>query len=139
MAKLDQNTIAVFRENKEFLEENADDITYRMYDILFRRFPLLRGFFGRSRETHPNLLRLLLNCFVDDNGEAAPCCVQRVVHEAGLTIKPSHLQVFREASVEAMQDVLFHEATPELVNAWLVAYDEFAAAVAEAHAEAAMA
>lgn len=139
MAKLDQHTIAVFRENMEFLEENADDITYRMYDILFRRFPLMRGFFGQSRRTHPNLLRILLACFAADAEEPTPCCVQRVVSEAGLAIKPSHLTVFREASVEAMQDVLFHEATPELVNAWLVAYDEFAAAVAQAHREVATA
>ncbi|MDO6460439.1 hypothetical protein Q4485_07015 [Granulosicoccaceae sp. 1_MG-2023] len=131
MARLDQITIDVLSENQVFLEENADDITYRMYDILFRRYPHLRGFFGQSRQSHPNLLRLLLECFGVEEGQPARC-IDHVVEQAAVCIKPEHLKVFRRASVQAMQDVLFHEATPELVKAWKAAFDAFATALEEA-------
>ncbi len=122
-------------ERYPFLLEDAEDISYRMYDLFIRQFPEFKSLFNESREFHIQLFILLINC--PANFESSKYSIHPHGHKA-LKVITNHpflvkrsnlLKLNRHCFANAIQDVLFDEAHPQLIRECKGIYDEFCSRV----------
>ncbi len=135
MKILSEKTIQELTGTYSLLNENCEDITFRMYDLFFSKYPKLRPLFPISRALHPSLINTLLDVFRQreyPESDAFKKQMLLIAHKhRSDQIKSEHLGILRERLLQAMRDVLFDDATPQMLKAWSVAYDCLAEALLE--------
>ena len=126
--QLTERNRAVLTGSFPLLRENSEDICYRMYDLFFRKYPHTRTLFARSRSKHPDLLTSTLQDFAEhdfriDAGMRKELSRIARAHLKQGGVKESYFPLMRECLLQAMEDVLFEEFTPEIRRAWDEAYN----------------
>lgn len=113
-----------------FLIEDAEDISYRMYDLFARKHPKLKSLFNNSREFHIQLFISLIdspgsfernNYSIRRNGNTS---LEAITHHPYLSKHPNLLRLNRSCLASAIEDVLFDEAHPQLVRECKGIYDQ---------------
>lgn len=117
----------VLGQSSALLRDNAEDISYRMYDLFFRAQPQVRRQFGSDRTRHPNIITAILLPYADNgarvNGTYASQ-LRKICDDYQSVYADAVLLAALKASVlQAMADVLFDELTPAMRSAWDEAFD----------------
>lgn len=117
-------------ERYPFLTEDAEDISYRMYDLFVRKHPKLKSLLNNSREFHIQLFISLIgspanfeknNYSIPRNGNKS---LDAITHHPYLIKHPNLLRLNRSCLASAIEDVLFAEAHPQLVRECKAIYDQ---------------
>jgi len=122
---LSESTITTVKATIPVLRAHAVDITSRMYENLFEKYPHTRSLFGAAPEDQPNILAAAITAYAVniDNLDSLSEAVSRMASAHVRTnVRPEHYPMVADALLSAMEDVLGEAATPEILNAWEEAY-----------------
>lgn len=121
MERLSENTKAILKSSEHLFLDRQEEITTRMYEIMFAKHPEIKPMFNEAREHQPKIFAAAVMChFISmDDPEVLQSfrisiCRQHV--KAG--VKEEHYSLLSEALFEAMKEVLRNEATEEVIDAW---------------------
>jgi len=112
------------------LKEQGEEVTQRMYALLFQQHPETETLFKNARN-QPAKLASAIAAYAENIDQlhnlhqAVEAMAQRHV-AAG--VQPQHYPLVKEALLQAMHEVLGASImTPERLAAWRAAYDQLAA------------
>jgi hemoglobin-like flavoprotein len=126
-----QQTIDIVKATAPVVRERGQEITQRMYQILFEERPEYRRFFENSWMKHPQggsqPAKLAASVYAYathiDRLEELEKAVEKIAHRHTETrVIAEQYPVIGECLLAAMQDVLQDAATPEVMEAWTEAY-----------------
>lgn len=125
MAGLSPSTIETVKATIPVLKENAVDITEKMYEILFDKYPETKDLFSGAPQDQPKVLAAAVSAYAMniDNLDALGDAVGKMASTHVRTnVKPEHYPMVGESLLAAMSEVLGDAATPEILDAWGEAY-----------------
>lgn len=122
---LSPTTIETVKATIPVLKEYGLDITTRMYDVLFEKYPETRALFSSAPGDQPKILAGAVAAYAMniDNLEVLGDAVGKMAAAHVRTnVKPEHYPMVGDALLTAMTDVLGDAATPEILDAWKEAF-----------------
>lgn len=125
MAGLSPSTIETVKATIPVLKENAVDITEKMYDILFDKYPETKGLFSGAPQDQPKVLAAAVSAYamnIDNLDELGDAVGKMASTHVRTNVKPEHYPMVGESLLAAMSEVLGDAATPEILDAWGEAY-----------------
>jgi len=123
---LDQHTKDKIKATAPVLADKGLDITMRMYDIMFSRYPEVKTMFNEANQHEggqPLTLARAVHAYAEniDNLEALGEAVELMAHKhVSLGVKAEHYPIVGECLLEAIGDVL--NPPQEIVDAWAKGY-----------------
>lgn len=122
---LSQETIAAVKETIPLINEESENVTTRMYEILFSKYPETKPLFDNADKDQHKKLAGAIAAFAAniDNLAVLGKAVEKMAQSHVIThVKPIHYPMVADALITAMGDVLGEAFTPERKNAWIEAY-----------------
>ena len=123
-----QKTIEIVKSTAPILKNQGKQITTRMYQIMFEKYPNVRNKFDRSAQadgSQPVKLATAIYSYASqiDNLPALKSMVEKIAHRHVQThVLPEEYSIVGESLLQAMKDVLRETATEEVMAAWSEAY-----------------
>lgn len=123
-----QKTIELVKSTAPSLKEHGQQVTKRMYQILFEKHPELKGQFDMAAQadgSQPEKLATAVYTYAAhiDDPAALKSMVEKVAHRHVQThVTPEEYPIVGECLMQAMKDVLGNAASEEVVAAWKEAY-----------------
>lgn len=123
-----QQTIDIVKSTAPVLEKKGQQITTRMYEIMFQNHPEIREQFNMSAQadgSQPARLATAVYSYAThiDNLPALKSMVENIAHRHVQThVTPEQYPIVGESLLQAMKDVLGKAATEEVMAAWTEAY-----------------
>jgi nitric oxide dioxygenase len=123
-----QKTIEIVKSTAPILKNQGKQITTRMYQIMFEKYPNVRNKFDRSAQadgSQPVKLATAIYSYANqiDNLPALKSMVEKIAHRHVQThVLPEEYSIVGESLLQAMKDVLRETATEEVMAAWSEAY-----------------
>ncbi|MFW6358086.1 MAG: globin domain-containing protein [Chroococcales cyanobacterium] len=130
-----QKTIDIVKSTAPAIRERGEEITRRMYVILFEERPEYRRFFETSWMKHldggsqPAKLAGSVYAYAThiDRLDELEKAVEKIAHRhVDTKVISEQYPMIGECLLEAMKDVLGESATPEVMEAWSEAYQALA-------------
>ncbi|MGK7923357.1 MAG: globin domain-containing protein [Trichodesmium sp.] len=127
-----QKTIDIVKSTTPILKKEGKQITTRMYEIMFQKHPEVKSQFNMSAQadgSQPAKLATAVYAYAThiDNLPALKSAVEKIAHRHVQThVQPEQYPIVGECMLQAMQDVLGEDATPEVIGAWKEAYQVLA-------------
>ncbi len=121
---LKPETISIVKSTAPALREKGEEITTRMYEILFTKYPETKEMF---KNAPPEQYRILANAIIAyssnvDNLEALDKAIEKMVKKHVETeVQPEHYPMVGDALLTAIKEVLNPEE--EVLQAWEEAYN----------------
>jgi len=121
---LKPKTIEVVKSTAPVLREKGEQITTRMYEILFSKYPETKEMF---KNAPPEQYRILANAIIAyasnvDNLPALEKAIDKMVQKHVETeVKPEHYPMVGDALLSAIKEILNPEE--EVLKAWEEAYN----------------
>lgn len=131
---LSASTIGIMKATAPVVAVHGVNITTRMYDIMFTRYPEVRNVFNQThikkKDSHgialqPHALANAVQAYAEnaDNLGALNETVANMIHKhVSFDIKPEHYPIVGECLLEAMKDVLGDAATDQVLDGWKDGY-----------------
>lgn len=122
---LSQETIAAVKETIPLINQESENVTTRMYEILFSKYPQTKPLFDNADKDQHKKLAGAIAAFAGniDNLAVLGNAVEKMAQSHVMTqVKPIHYPMVADALITAMGDVLGGAFTPERKNAWVEAY-----------------
>ena len=122
---LSQQTITSVKETIPLISKEAENITTRMYEILFSKYPETKPLFDNAAGDQHKKLAGAIAAFASniDNLGALSGAVEKMAASHVLTnVKPEHYPMVADALITAMGDILGDNLTDTHKNAWVEAY-----------------
>lgn len=125
---ISQQTIDIVKSTAPVLKKNGQQITTRMYEIMFQNHPQIREQFDMSAQadgSQPARLATAVYSYANqiDNLPALKLMVEKIAHRHVQThVTPEQYPIIGESLLQAMKDVLKEAATEEVMTAWTEAY-----------------
>jgi len=122
---LSQETIDICKATAPILEERGEDITTRMYEIMFANHPEVRPLFGEAPENQHKKLATAIVAYaknIDNLGALSKPVEVMAQRHVQTKVKPEHYPIVGASLLQAIKDVLGEGATDEVINAWKEAY-----------------
>lgn len=122
---LSQETIAAVKETIPLINEESENVTTRMYEILFSKYPETKPLFDNADKDQHKKLAGAIAAFAAniDNLAVLGKAVEKMAQSHVITqVKPIHYPMVADALITAMGDVLGTAFTQERKNAWVEAY-----------------
>ena len=125
---ISQQTIDIVKSTAPILKKNGQQITTRMYEIMFRNHPEIREQFNMSAQANgsqPARLATAVYSYANqiDNLRALKPMVEKIAYRHVQThVTPEQYPIVGESLLQAMKDVLGEAATEEVMAAWTEAY-----------------
>lgn len=125
---LSQKTIDIVKSTAPILKKNGQQITTRMYEIMFQKYPEVKEQFDMSAQadgSQPTKLASAVYGYANqiDNLPALKAMVEKIAHRHVDThVLPEQYPIVGECLLQAMKDVLQQAATEEVMTAWTEAY-----------------
>lgn len=127
-----QKTIEIVKVTSPLLKKQGQEITQRMYQIMFNNHPEVKEQFDMSNQADGSQPTKLANAVyayathIDDLG-ALKSAVEKIAHRHVAThVHAEQYPVVGECLLQAMKDVLGDVATPDVIEAWTEAYQALA-------------
>ena len=129
---LSPKTIGIVKATAHVVKDNINDITTRMYKLMFTNFPEVKDLFtsqtghpGRAEEQARTLGKYIVAYARNiENLKNLKDDVERIVYKHLATeVYPQHYPVVGKCLIQAIKDVLNDAVTPEIETAWREAYD----------------
>lgn len=123
-----QKTIELVKSTAPILKNQGKEITTRMYQIMFQKYPEVRNKFDMSAQadgSQPVKLATAIYSYASqiDNLPALKSMVETIAHRHVQThVLPEEYSIVGESLLQAMKDVLREAATEEVMAAWTEAY-----------------
>ena len=123
-----QKTIDIVKSTAPILKKHGNQITTRMYEIMFHNHPEVKKQFDMSAQANGSQPAKLANAVYAyathiDNLEALKSTVETIAHRHVKThVQPEQYAIVGESLLQAMKDVLGESATDEVMSAWTEAY-----------------
>jgi nitric oxide dioxygenase len=123
-----QKTIEIVKSTAPILKNQGKQITTRMYQIMFEKYPDVRNKFDMSAQadgSQPVKLATAIYSYASqiDNLPALKSMVEKIAHRHVQTkVLPEEYSIVGESLLQAMKDVLRETATEEVMAAWSEAY-----------------
>ncbi|MBD2523051.1 globin domain-containing protein [Nostoc sp. FACHB-133] len=123
-----QQTIDIVKSTAPVLKKNGQQITTRMYEIMFQNHPEIKEQFSMSAQadgSQPARLATAVYSYANqiDNLPALKSMVEKIAHRHVQThVTPEQYPIVGESLLQAMKDVLGEAATEEVMAAWTEAY-----------------
>ena len=122
MEKLSESTKNILKDTDGLFWANKEQISQRMYEILFEKYPETKKLFKAFEKHQPNVFSaaLLSHLVTLENSDEVlasfriSICRKHV--QAG--VKEEHYSMMAECLFEAMEEVLQEKATKEMIDAW---------------------
>lgn len=125
---LDQQTIDIVKNTVPILQEKGIEITTHFYTIMFQNNPEVKALFDMSKQesgAQPTALAMTVLAAAQniDRLETLLPAVQKIgARHVQVNVKPEHYPIVGKNLLQAFQDVLGEDATPEILEAWEKAY-----------------
>ena len=122
---LSQETITSIKETIPLINKEAENITTRMYEILFSKYPETKPLFENAAGDQHKKLAGAIAAFASniDNLGALSKAVEKMASVHVLTnVKPEHYPMVADSLITAISDVLGDSFTDTYKNAWVEAY-----------------
>ena len=123
-----QKTIDIVKSTTPVLKKQGQEITTRMYEIMFQNHPEVKSQFDMSAQANgsqPAKLATAVYSYAThiDDLAGLKSMVEKIAHRHVQThVQPEQYAIVGECMLQAMQDVLGEAATPEVIAAWAEAY-----------------
>ena len=127
-----QKTIDIVKSTAPILKKHGNQITTRMYEIMFHNHPEVKKQFDMPAQANGSQPAKLANAVYAyathiDNLEALKSTVEKIAHRHVKThVQPEQYAIVGESLLQAMKDVLGESATDEVMSAWTEAYGALA-------------
>ncbi len=122
---LSETTVKTVKATAGAVAENAEAITTRMYEILFKDFPETEVLFKNATSDQHKKLAGAVSAYAAniDNLAALSKAVEKMaVTHVKVNVKPEHYPMVGVSLLKAIADVLGEAASPEVIDAWKEAY-----------------
>lgn len=122
---LSQETIAIIKETVPLVGQEAENVTTRMYEILFSKYPETKPMFNNAAKDQHKKLAGAIAAFAGniDNLGVLGAAVEKMAQSHVMTqVKPIHYPMVADALITAMGDVLGEAFTDARKKAWVEAY-----------------
>ena len=123
--ELSQQTIAAVKASLPLIQEHGLEISSRMYEILFEKYPQTKALFPESIEKQPKILTAAIEAYAS-NIEQIEKLHDKLMYIANTHVKShvleEHYPMVGDALIMAMKEVLADKATSETLEAWGQAY-----------------
>ncbi|MBE9034257.1 globin domain-containing protein [aff. Roholtiella sp. LEGE 12411] len=126
---ISQQTIDIIKSTAPSLKKHGQQITTRMYEIMFRNHPEIKEQFDMSAQADGSQSTRLATAVYSyatqiDNLPALKSMVEKIAHRHVQTdVLPAQYPIVGESLLQAMKDVLGKAATEEVMSAWTEAYE----------------
>lgn len=123
---LSQTTITAVKETIPLVAKEAENITSRMYEILFSKYPETQALFENAQSDQHKKLAGAIAAFASniDNLGALSSAVEKMATTHVLTkVQPAHYPMVGDSLLTAMGDVLGDDFTEAHKQAWSEAYN----------------
>lgn len=122
---LSQETIAAIKETIPLVSQQAENVTSRMYEILFSKYPETKPLFANATSDQHKKLAGAIAAFagnIDNLGALGGAVEKMAQSHVNTNVLPLHYPMVADALITAMGEVLGEAFTPERKNAWVEAY-----------------
>ncbi len=122
---LSPETIVAVKETIPLINRESENVTTRMYEILFSKYPETKLMFDNaSKDQHKKLAGAIAAFAANiDNLAVLGAAVEKMAQSHVMTqVKPIHYPMVADALITAMGDVLGEAFTDARKNAWVEAY-----------------
>ena len=122
---LSQETIAAVKETIPLINQESENVTTRMYEILFSKYPETKPLFDNADKNQHKKLAGAIAAFAGniDNLAVLGNAVEKMAQSHVMTqVKPIHYPMVADALITAMGDVLGEAFSDARKNAWIEAY-----------------
>lgn len=132
MQPVSQRTIDIVKSTAPSLKKHGQEITSRMYEILFEKHPEVKSQFNMSAQadgTQPTKLAMAVYAYAThiDDLQALKSAIEKIRDRHVAThVKPEQYSLVGESLLQAIKDVLGEAATEEVITAWQEAYQVLA-------------
>lgn len=136
---LSESSIAIVKSTAPILQEKGQEITDRMYEVLFERYPETKALFSDAPDNQSFKLASAVTAYAAniDKLENLTGAVEKMVAAHVRTgVKAEHYPMVADAILTAFGDVLGDAVTPEIAEAWTEAYNFLADLLIKAEADA---
>lgn len=136
---LSESTISIVKSTAPILMEKGQEITDRMYEVLFEKYPETKALFANAPDNQSFKLATAVAAYASniDKLENLGGAVEKMVAAHVRTgVKAEHYPMVADAILTAFVDVLGDAVTDEVASAWTEAYNFLANLLIEAEAKA---
>ena len=122
---LSQTTITSIKETIPAIGQKAEDITARMYEILFSKYPETKPLFANVQSDQHKILAGTIAAFasnIDNLGALGDAVESMATKHVMTNVKPIHYPMVGDSLLTAMSDVLGDSLSQEHKKAWGEAY-----------------
>lgn len=122
---LSEQTVKSIKETIPLVAKEAENITSRMYEILFSKYPETKPLFENAQSDQHKKLAGAIAAFAGniDNLGALSGAVEKMAAKHVLTkVKPEHYPMVADALIGAMGEVLGDSFNETYKQAWIEAY-----------------
>lgn len=122
---LSQETIVAIKETIPLVSQEAENVTTRMYEILFSKYPETKPMFDNAAKDQHKKLAGAIAAFagnIDNLGVLGAAVEKMATSHVMTNVKPIHYPMVADALITAMGDVLGEAFTDARKNAWIEAY-----------------
>ena len=130
--RVSQKTIDIVKATAPILKKQGQQMTTRMYEIMFHNYPEVKQQFDMSAQadgSQPAKLATAVYSYAThlDNPEALKSMIKRIAHRHVQThVQPKQYPIVGESLLQAMKEVLGATATEDVMSAWAEAYQALA-------------
>ncbi len=124
---------ALIKATIPILEEQGVLLTTHFYNRMFTYNPELKNMFNMGNQRNgkqQTALAMAVLAYADhiDNPSVLHPVINSIGHKhTSLDVRPEHYHIVGTHLVASIAEVLGNDATPEVIDAWTVAYDQLAA------------
>jgi len=126
MAALTAETKAIVKSTAPILKQKGNEVTDRMYQIMFESYPEIKPLFANAPNNQNEILARSIIAYSEnvDNLPALEGALDKIAqHHIHTNVKPEHYAIVASSLLQALRDVLGEEIiTIEITNAWTEAY-----------------
>lgn len=126
---LTEKTKSIIKSTTPLFRERGEEITSKMYTLLFAEHPEVKELFAQAPSGQPKILAsaIMSYCNNIDNLEAVEKDIDQIARRHVFRhVQPEHYPFVGAALIQAMKETLGDVATDEVIAAWQEVYTSLA-------------
>ena len=121
MENVSEQTRKVLKDTEHLLWEKQVEVTTRMYEILFEKYPETKHLFKKFRSHQPNMFAAALMAHMmslDEPEELLSLRVGICRSHVNAGVKEEHYPMLADALISAMRELLSEQMDEKTIAAW---------------------